>query len=352
MRLRRALVATSLAAVVLCQPTVAIARASRPYQPVWHLVYQTPNSDAGTGLFGLTAPGKGDAWAVGIIGRKRQAGYIVHWNGRRWLSVTLPAAGFRPWAVDSSAPDDVWVFGQSSTGQDQAFYRSAAGWQAVPRPPLTPLDQYVNGGLVVNAGDVWLMSYPVVHWNGQHWQIVHMPRDFSVSGFADVDGTIWAVGEHSPFVNGQGEVAVYQLRHGQWQRMAMPHPRGFATSVVADGPRSVFVTATRSLSVATSVLYWNGRHWRNLPAPPAEVYFQPLAAFGADGLWLDTNMLWNGSQWISIWADADGQTMLVTDYGGIAQIPHTRSSWLAMQSCTGPKQGCRGQIWVAGRLPH
>jgi hypothetical protein len=352
---RRAAVLTSLAAVALCLPASAVAQDSAPYQPVWHLEYQTPNADAGTGLLSVTAPSKNDAWAVGTIGRKHATGYIVHWNGRHWRRVALPAYGFRPWVVNSSAPDDVWVFGTTRTGNYQVFYRSAAGWQAIPAPPVTPADQYVFGGLVVNAADVWLQSAPVLHWNGQHWQHVRLPRGFELTGFADAGGTIWAVGLRDFSADGQGRVAVYRLHHGRWRSLAMPHRRGFIASVVADRAHSVFVSVTRQKEgFDTTVLYWNGRRWRTLPrAADAPVYFLPVAGFGAKGLWLGTNLLWNGSQWISISQHVDGQAQLVvTDEGGIAQIPGTRSSWLVMPAGTSPKRGLCGQIWVAGRLPH
>jgi hypothetical protein len=64
-------------------------------------------------------------------------------------------------------------------------------------------------------------------------------------------------------------------------------------------------------------------------------------------------MLWNGIQWVSVWPSGDpGQALLTAGYGGIAQIPGTRPSWLAMTSCAAQNRGCRGQIWVAGTLPR
>jgi hypothetical protein len=355
MNLRRSTMWTALGVVVLMSVSAsALAQDAAPYQPTWHLVRKTPNADAGIGLFSVTAPAKDDAWAVGTIGRKHATGYILHWDGQHWRPVTLPSRGFQPWFVDSSSPDDVWFFGPDSNGDDEAFYRSAAGWQSVPQPPLSPPDQYPTGGLVVNAADVWLPSYPALHWNGQHWKTVHLPRSFELMNFADAGGTIWAVGLDRLGKYGVGRVAVYRLRHGQWHWMAMPRPHGFYASVVADGPHSVFVTVTQPGQgiTDTTALHWNGRSWRTLPKPPAEVYFLPVASFGSDGLWLGTSMLWNGSQWVDVNTDVDSQSqLLVTDYGGIAQIPGTRSSWLVMPSCTGPEKGCHGQIWVAGRLP-
>jgi hypothetical protein len=349
----RVIVPASLAVAAICLPASAsvAAQNSPPYQPAWHLVYKTPNADAGIGLFSVTAPAKDDAWAVGTIGSKHATGYIVRWNGHHWRRVALPASGFQPWFVDSSAPDDVWVFGQDGKGEDTAYYRSAAGWQVVPQPPLTPTDQYPTGGLVVNAADVWLPAYPALHWNGQHWQAVTLPRHFVLNGFADVGGTIWAVGFRSG--DGRSRVVVYRRRHGRWRWLPMPHPRGFTASIVTDGAHSVFVTVTNDMTspAGSAVLYWNGRHWRKLPAPSAPPFAsQPVGGFGADGLWLNTNLLWNGRQWLYT-SQADGQP-LVIDYGGIAQIPGIRSSWLATQICTGLKRGCQGEIWVAGKLPH
>jgi hypothetical protein len=350
MGMRRAILPATLVAAALCLTTSASAarQDSPPYQPAWRAVYQTPDSDAGIGLFSVTAPTADDAWAVGTIGRKHAFGYIVHWNGHRWRPLALPASGFQPWFADSSGPDDVWLFGPDSEGDDTEFFWSAAGWRSVAQPPLTPDDQYPTSGLVVNAADVWLPATPALHWNGQHWEPVTLPRGFALNSFADVGGTIWAAGFPG---NGRGGVVVYRLVHGRWRLLRMPHPPGFTVSVVTDGPHSVFVVVTNSFTGSPAVLYWNGRRWKRLPAPSAApFYFQPVGGYGADGLWLNTNLLWNGSQWLSI-SQGDGQPV-ITDYGSIVPIPGTRSTWLVTQACTGPNQGCRGVIWLAGPLPH
>ena len=120
--MRRIVLPASLAIALLSLLSAASTSASAsaqdspPYQPSWRLVYQTPNSDAGTGLYSVTAPARDDAWAVGSVGRKKTTGYIVRWNGHHWQQVALPAKGFWPFYVDSSGRDDVWVFGSDSSG--------------------------------------------------------------------------------------------------------------------------------------------------------------------------------------------------------------------------------------------
>jgi hypothetical protein len=95
-------------------------------------------------------------------------------------------------------------------------------------------------GLAKNGDD------EVFYWSAARWQDVPLPRGFELTDFADVGGAIWAVGLNHLCCNAQGTVAVYRLLHGRWRWMAMPRPRGFLASAVADGPRSVFVAVTRS----------------------------------------------------------------------------------------------------------
>jgi hypothetical protein len=359
--MRRVAVAASLAVAALYLPTAVVTGAGPaaaapgpPYQPSWRLVYQTPNSDAALGLFSVTAPARDDAWAVGSVGRKQETGYIVRWNGHHWRQVALPARGFQPYYVDSSAPDDVWVFGMDSSGDDAVFHWSASGWQSIPPPPLPQPDLYPTNGLVVTAGDVWLPSGPAMHWNGQRWAAVTLPRGFVAENFADVGGTIWAVGGGP----GSKPVArVYRLLRGQWHRLPMPYARGDFENVVVDGPRSVFVTAAvPNSSTAPTVLYWNGQGWQKLPEPSATPFsFQPVGGYGSDGLWESTNLLWNGRQWLypGTTDGANGGVPPIADSGAdLATIRGTKSTWLVTQSCTGVDTGCRGTIWLAGPLPH
>jgi hypothetical protein len=336
-------VAVTIAALGLSASASASIKDSPPYQPSWRLVYQTPDSDAGLGLNSVTAPARDDAWAVGSVGRKDPTGYVVRWNGYHWRQVALPAKGFEPFYVESSAPDDVWVFGMDGNS-DAVYYWWASSWHAVPAPK--PDDLSPAAGLVVTAADVWLpYGGQSLHWNGAQWQAVKLPRGFVAETFADVGGTIWAVGG----LGSKSVPTVYRLLGGRWNRLPMPYARGDFDNVVVDGPHSVFVVAAvpdASSIDPPTVLHWNGSSWRRLPASSSTPYStQPAASYGANGLWQDSNLLWNGRQWV--YPDTGP-----TSAADMATVRGTTSTWLVARACTGFESGCRGEIWQTGPLPH
>jgi hypothetical protein len=353
--MRRIVLPVFLAIAALSLSNVASASAvaaqdSPPYQPTWHLVYQTPKADWNSNLEGVTAPARDDAWAIGWLGRKNPTAYIVRWNGYHWRPVALPAKHFNPMYIDSSAPDDVWVFGYDSGIGEQhevVYYWSASGWHSVPSPSPQQQGEWGTGGLVVNAADVWFPISPAVHWNGQRWQTVKLPRGFEVAQFADAGGTIWAIG-----TGGSKQVVrIYRLWHGQWKRMSLPYLRGTWLNVVVDGAHSVFVQAATQANSATAVAYWDGSSWRRLPAisdTPFSIHL--VASYGASGLWQDSNILWTGTQWLS--PESAGGQIPPTAGTGMATPRGTKSTWLVGQACNGLGKDCRGQIWLAGPTPR
>lgn len=77
----------------------------------------TPSPPRGGALWGVTAIGAKDAWAVGMGARRSLA---EHWNGRAWrvVSVRAPAGLPAPSlvAVSASSSTDVWAAGQYGYG--------------------------------------------------------------------------------------------------------------------------------------------------------------------------------------------------------------------------------------------
>lgn len=106
----------------------------------------------------MNAPGRRDAWAIGLASyrRGRTRPIILHWNGWRWQSVTVPGtAAFWPSLVESSSPDDVWIFfGNTQTDRitnSEALVWNGETWHIVP----TPIGVDGNPAVVLSSSDGW-----------------------------------------------------------------------------------------------------------------------------------------------------------------------------------------------------
>jgi hypothetical protein len=196
---------------------------------------------APTGQFGVldaSAVSASDIWAVVEGGPgQRTANGLMHWNGRRWFSVTLPAylaRGTNLTSVLALAGGDVWVAGGIPTGHNDwgvtALWNGHA-WTVdkLPSDPTTKQD--VISDLVPDgAGGVWAMGFtpescagPMWHFSARVWTdtglagcsagaYVHGPE-----GLASVPGTtsVWAVGGQSDPHVPNGEAGLVMLYGSQ-----------------------------------------------------------------------------------------------------------------------------------------
>jgi hypothetical protein len=97
-------------------------------------------------LLGVSGVSRSDAWAVGGFSTAGGWRLILHWNGSRWAPVPSPAPGNGAQlnAVSARSASDAWAVGSYYTSAAAAFRREAAfilrwngtSWQR--RPPADP----------------------------------------------------------------------------------------------------------------------------------------------------------------------------------------------------------------------
>ncbi len=196
---------------------------------------------APTGQYGIldaSAVSASDIWAVVEGGPgQRTANGLMHWNGRRWFSVTLPAylaRGTNLASVLALPGGDVWVAGGIPSGHNDwgvtALWNGHA-WTVdkLPSDPATKQD--VISDLVPDgAGGVWAMGFtpescagPMWHFSARVWTdtglvgcsagaYVHGPE-----GLASIPGTtsVWAVGGQSDSQVPNGEAGLVMLYGSQ-----------------------------------------------------------------------------------------------------------------------------------------
>lgn len=111
--------ATIVAATASMALIIAGGAAQAASSPHWQVSYRT-HSAVPDRLSSVTAPGKRDAWAVGVTSYRNGTTrpLVLHWNGSAWRTQVMPT-DFRPAFAESSSPNDVWIFGQTgSIGQE------------------------------------------------------------------------------------------------------------------------------------------------------------------------------------------------------------------------------------------
>ena len=178
----------------------------------WSLV-ATPDTGSGfSSLTGITAISSTDVWAVGESGDHP---LIEHWDGSAWSIVTGASSGGELYGVSAGGPDDVWAVGELVSGRHSTpliEHWNGSAWSVVPSPrgrlPFTSLSSVS----AVAPGDAWAVGATydkltvtfrtfTVHWNGSRWAAVGSPnpsREYDdLQGVtASAGGDVWAVGAH------------------------------------------------------------------------------------------------------------------------------------------------------------
>ncbi len=197
-----------------------------------------------------------DAWLLGStldVSQNILGSFVDHWNGRRWQSVTLPAAlhlgsGTTLTAIGAHGPGDVWIAGTTPVGSPSSLrtkivllHWNGRSWQRLAQP-ASGLGYYnsVQAVRVVSATSAWVVGWDklgpnendrrlplALHWNGRRWTTTRMPAGRGeLENVTRADGQILASGD--TFSPAQASYALDLLR---WTGRAWVHE-----AVPASGP--------------------------------------------------------------------------------------------------------------------
>jgi hypothetical protein len=181
-------------------------------------VVPTPNpGSAGNYLFGVTAMGPDDAWAVGQqLGQSGpDQALIEHWNGERWSVTPTPGHGSASAFLNAIAGsgDDVWAAGETYdavAGARPLIEHFAGGaWHDVAVPARAGTIWTELWALAVSAGQVWAggvftnlttdnTQNLILRGDASGFNVVNAPNPGSgaqvLGGIAATGDTLWAVG--------------------------------------------------------------------------------------------------------------------------------------------------------------
>lgn len=315
--------------------------------PHWQVSYRTHSATAAP-LDSVTAPGKYDAWAVGVAGSGTGARPVVlHWNGRSWSKRAMPA-GFLPALVESSSTSNVWVIGSTSAFAQEAMVWNGSKWSTVSLPfdfgdgPVAVLSRSDVWGAVgsdCTGGNAPTCTTTWWHWNGSTWTSVDL--GMYLEGIAGAGGHAWLFGltglRNYNSGDPTGAPVIYRTTGAAVAKVTAPGRRvwDFAQLAAAPSGQLWMLGSPGSNKNATLLFHWTGRTWTSASVPAqvgsSEPFIiqDPLIYDGHDGVWAGAYAHWTGTKWINAFQVA---SMPGTDGFGLlalAVVPRSASIWAA-----------------------
>jgi hypothetical protein len=352
--------ATAIAATALAATSLAAGAGSAVRQsPVpavgsigWRITDALPS---GVQVSSVVATSRSSAWAVGCCSNRSAKNGIRlwHWNGARWLAVSVPPGlgrQARSTTIAASPDGSAWVFGVAGgTSDEQPFVLHWTGRDWAATDSGTWDAGYTAAATAPNAHDAWSFGWddggpPVnAHFNGTTWSAARLPMAVQQASALSASN-IWAVGAAS---TAPETAAVMRWNGTSWNAVRLPVLQlppgdvlGQLNQVSAVAPDSVWVAAElRSGSIenlysGVLLLHWNGSGWQQLALPRGLITGQfdgvSMSPDGSGGLWL-TTVPWGGSKEVVLHY-SDGQWRRAAAPPGlssVAWIPGTASVWAA-----------------------
>jgi hypothetical protein len=229
-------------------------------------------------------------WGVGDDGQFTTGGgktdnEVLHWNGKKWITVAVPSPG----KADN---------GRTSSGLNALSCTSARSCWAV-------------GEATGTSGDL----NESLHWNGRKWSTVAVP---DLSSGADIfndltgvsctaDANCWAVGLYE---NGADLNETLHWNGRKWLTVPVPEAGGTASRSFSELAADFCVAATDCWTVGyaqksggpevNQIVQWAGKKWA-VPSAPAvpSVMLESVAALSKGYAWAVGSVIehWNGRTW-------------------------------------------------------
>jgi hypothetical protein len=269
-----------------------------------------PNPGGQSWLNAITCLSAVSCWAVGFFGKLgAEAPEILHWDGRGWSQVSAP----RPTptgdaaltAVNCTSTSDCWAVGSYSAKalqeQGQAVHWDGNHWSqvSVPKPgfPSTllradgltgvscqsPSSCWATGDYVNSTG---AQLTEALRWDGAHWTQVATPTpggQFALAALACPSSTdCWAGGPN-------GDNHLLHWDGSTWTAVSVgPVDSPFVESITCSSPTSCWAAGDYFSSqggVLNQALHYDGGSSSlvNVPNP---------AGAGQNGTWIDVNTLY------------------------------------------------------------
>jgi hypothetical protein len=270
------------------------------------------------GLVGVAASSATDAWAVGAASNVYSPAEIVHWNGKAWTQVPIPAIGaygtdYSLTGVAVTSATNAWAVGILAGVYSVVLHWNGKKWTRVPTPSAAGDDDQLYGVSATSATNAWAVGNRnagyyddqtlIFHWNGEKWTRVPSPyyADSTDNNLFGVDATsttnAWAVGK-APALHWNGK---------KWTEVPSPS-NGTPAGVTVTSATNAWLVGG---AISTWIVRWNGKAWKEVAAPSGDQLTAVAATSSSDawavGYHYDSAALeniavilhWNGQKWIS-----------------------------------------------------
>jgi hypothetical protein len=336
----------------------------------WHVQAIISMPGDSVQLNSVAAVSPSDAWAAGSVaatGSGRYRPLLVHWDGRAWQSVALPAriraalgTGQGLSVIGAWRAGGFWAF----DGLNGTWLRHRRhGWSAgqLPVPAAGDSQPVITSAVVLGRARVWAFGFTVnrrgqaapyaAHRRGGIWRVVAMPGASSVTAASGSPRTgVWALIGGGP-QTGTANMLLHRAG-GQWRQVGLTGSLASTTrlySVLAVGRDSAWTgagTPAGTTGPAGVTALWNGSAWqvwrlRRMLTPAVNVEFT-LARDGQGGAWAAAGgfgkahwQLWHytGGQWAPpVSLNTSGTRAFL---GGMALVPGTTSMWAVGERLVG-----------------
>ena len=277
------------------------------------------------------------AWAVGAERRNgKQVPALYRWNGSRWLRHRSPVV-FAPTDVAVAGPKAAWTAGVAKSGP-VALHWNGRAWRKVPIPAgagaINALAAGSDGSAWAGAAGGSATGSTVLRWRSGRWRKVKVPLPAGAALAAVGARTkkdVWVAGAVG------GRSLVMRWNGKTWKQVALPPaiggPGRDSSGVVRIRP----VSATNVLALrgptAPALLRWNGKRWIQKALPSGHIALS-LSDDGKGGAWVipynnasrrirkSYYLHWNGRAWRKVYGPArSGNVQL----GDLDRLPKTTS---------------------------
>lgn len=334
-------------------PAFASARPDASSQP------PGPRIAAASGeeLLTVSASSAGSAWATG---QSLQGGgsFLLHWNGKAWSRVSLPAADTATGVTDISL-DNAWLAGSRSS-KTLIMHWNGTRWSRVSSPDVAGQANYTGPISASSPRNAWAAgdSCPpdsqgcvplMLHWNGKAWSEVASPAigDSAVRSVKTLSGNdAWAVG-HDCATGGCYEPLVLHWNGTGWSQVSLPSTGpGGLSGVTATSAGNAWAVGAGMHTFTSWIFRWNGTTWSTVahPSPGVGDFLAEVTATSARNAWAvgysctarncgrtATLILhWNGKTWSRVSSPNSG------DGSELADVTATsfRNAWAVGSDCT------------------
>jgi hypothetical protein len=322
-------------------------------------------------LQSVAASGRDDAWVSGesfgalVIYHWNGTSWKRLTVPARFASAT---AGVNDTVIGAASRNNMWTFPTvtTSTGAvvQYALHRYDGAWQAFKLGSATVLATAVFGpDNAWSFGEEPMANPPglgfgppyTIRYNGHAWRRVSMPGTaLSVSALSADD--MWAFG---PTAKTAGEtiqdMVAMHWNGNSWSTLTVPRyllagKRAYLQQAIAAGPSSLWVVEGLPANPGTGqppaaglvLAHWNGHRWSLVKRDRSYTGQGGLASDGHGGVWFqavpatsgaDVFLHWSGGR-LAV-APEPSMTGLTTSVSGVALVPGTTSLWAAAELSPG-----------------